>query len=75
MEPKNDISKTLDDVLPITEFGRGITWTKHGTAKGLSEEVMKHAQDCLKKTSEVGIIYFERLPDGGYEIGHFASYK
>ncbi len=49
----------------------GSSWTKQGTNDGLLEEVLYSAQNCLRENSDSGVIYFQKLPDGGYQIGYF----
>jgi len=76
-DPKG-ITDKLREIFPLDKYETGSTWTKQGSHVELPEEIQLHVQKCLrdfpkKCPPKVGVIYFERLDDGGYQINHIKS--
>ena len=63
-----NMTQTLLEILEGISSRRSICWTQKGSGKGLSEKVSKCAKEASERGLEKGVIYFEKLPDGGYKI-------
>ncbi|MFA6554745.1 MAG: hypothetical protein WCS89_04565 [Candidatus Paceibacterota bacterium] len=63
----------FDQQFPLYKFDRRVKWTKAGSSEGLKESIIELAQECLRGDPKIGVIKFEKIPDGGYEITSFRS--
>ncbi|MFA5856429.1 MAG: hypothetical protein WC867_03660 [Candidatus Pacearchaeota archaeon] len=68
MNEQNPITKDLSDLFPLEEFGRVFGWTGPETSARLPEHLIEFVRQNLRGSPEKGCLYFQKLPDGGYEI-------
>ncbi len=69
-----DTEKQLDLLFPMNQFGRSVRWTAQGDSDGLEATLESVVKDELYgHRPRAGLFYFERLPDGGYEIKAYTS--
>jgi hypothetical protein len=61
----------FDRKFPLEHFDRATQWTAPNEKP--DERVLEYAHECLKGTPKTGVITFEELPDGGYEIRYYRS--
>ena len=53
---------------PFDQYDKGTQWTKKGSPEGLKEKIIDAVERSLQGNPSRGIIEFQRLPDGGYQI-------
>lgn len=63
-------SEALRKLLASPSLGWTTTWTPQGAGskKDLEEALTYASSEIAKELPEFGVIYFVRLPDGGYQI-------
>ncbi len=63
----------FDSQFPGDKFISGTQWTKQGSSEGLKACVSEAIEQALVGEPSLGVIKFEKLPDGGYQIKYFKS--
>lgn len=58
---------------PIDQYDRGALWTERGSPEGLREKIIDAVESATKGNPAEGVVRFEKLPDGGYEVTYFKS--
>lgn len=73
--PQQQEGQEFDTQFPGDRFVKGYLWTKHRSCEGLRDKVMEAMESCLrgKDNPQKGVIQFELLQDGGYEIRYARS--
>lgn len=67
------IESNFNSQFPTDKFDSGTTWTKQGSSEDLEKLVNEASKEVLNGEPSMGVIKFEILQDGGYEVKYFKS--
>ena len=65
--------EAFEDLFPMDKFNRSIGYTKQGSTEGVEDITQEFIIKLLSGELNIGVIKFQKLPDGGYQINSYNS--